>query len=46
MKPGDCHYYPAGAVHSPNRTDKSVTRLIRVEGANLDHIQRSNIEAA
>ena len=46
MKPGDCHYYPAGAVHSPNRTGKSVTRLIRVEGANLDHIQRSNIQAA
>lgn len=46
MKPGDCHYYAPGAVHSPNRTGKSVTRLIRVEGANLDHIQRSNIKAA
>ena len=46
MKPGDCHYYAPGAVHSPNRTGKSVTRLIRVEGKNLDHVQRSNIKAA
>jgi len=46
LKPGDVHYYPTGAVHSPNRTGRSVTRLIRVEGANLDHVQRSNIRAA
>lgn len=41
---GDAHYYGVGAVHSPKR-DTS-TRLIRVEGANLDHVQRSKIEAA
>ena len=44
MKPGDAHYYPAGAVHSP-RTDGAV-KLVRVEGKNLDHVQRSNIKAA
>lgn len=41
---GDAHFYAIGAVHSPKRL--ASTRLIRVEGANLDHVQRSNIEAA
>ena len=41
---GDAHFYAVGAVHSPKRL--ASTRLIRVEGANLDHVQRSNIEAA
>ncbi len=35
-----------GAAHSPNRTGEAVTRLIRVEVANLDHAPRSNIRAA
>ena len=41
---GDAHFYGVGAVHSPKRV--ASTRLIRVEGANLDHVQRSKIEAA
>ena len=41
---GDAHFYGVGAVHSPKRD--GATRLIRVEGANLDHVQRSKIEAA
>lgn len=41
---GDAHFYGVGAVHSPKRD--APTRLIRVEGANLDHVQRSRIEAA
>lgn len=41
---GDAHFYGVGAVHSPKR--ETATRLIRVEGANLDHVKRSNIEAA
>lgn len=41
---GDAHFYDVGAVHSPRR--ETTTRLIRVEGANLDHVQRSKIEAA
>lgn len=41
---GDAHFYGVGAVHSPKRD--APTRLIRVEGANLDHVKRSNIEVA
>jgi hypothetical protein len=45
LKPGDCHVYEAEAVHSPRMS--SATKLIRVEGGNLDHIQTgSNIKAA
>lgn len=44
MKPGDCHLYDVGAVHSPDR-DRP-TKLIRIEGSNLDRIKRSNIKAA
>ena len=46
LKPGDCHYYAPYDVHSPSRSGQTVTRLIRVEGANLDHVERSNIKAA
>lgn len=44
MKPGDCQVYEPGAVHSPKMSP--ATKLIRIEGGNLDHIQRSNIKAA
>lgn len=44
MKPGDCHFYETGDVHSPRMSP--ATKLIRIEGGNLDHIQRSNIKAA
>ena len=44
MKPGDCMVYDVGAVHSPKRTGP--TKLVRIEGRNLDHVQRSNIKAA
>jgi hypothetical protein len=44
MKPGDSHLYDVGAVHSPNR--RGVTKLVRIEGKNLDHVKRSNIKAA
>jgi len=39
--PGDAHNYDVGDVHSPSRTKP--VKLIRIEGANLDHVQRSNI---
>ena len=41
MKPGDAHVYDVGDVHSPKRVKP--VKLIRIEGANLDHVQRSNI---
>ena len=44
LRPGDAHFYDVGAVHSPKRD--SLTKLVRIEGANLDHIKRSNIKAA
>jgi len=44
MRPGDCQFYDAGVVHSPRMSPS--TKLIRIEGGNLDHIQRSNIKAA
>lgn len=44
MKPGDCHFYDVGAIHSPRMSPQ--TKLIRIEGGNLDHIRRSNIKAA
>jgi hypothetical protein len=44
LAPGDAHFYAVGDVHSPKRDGP--TRLIRVEGANLDRVQRSNIKAA
>ncbi|MDX2156736.1 MAG: hypothetical protein SFW09_09515 [Hyphomicrobiaceae bacterium] len=44
MKPGDVKFYDVGVVHSPNR--QKPTKLIRIEGANLDHVKRSNIKAA
>ena len=43
LTPGKAHVYGIGAVHSPRR-EKSV-KLIRIEGANLDHMKRSNIKA-
>ncbi len=44
LRPGDCHFYDVGVVHSPSRD--APVKLIRIEGANLDHVQRSNIKAA
>ncbi len=44
LKPGECHVYETGAVHSPRWSGP--TRLIRIEGANLDSVKRSNIKAA
>ena len=44
LKPGDSHFYDVGVIHSPKRD--GLTKLVRVEGRNLDHVQRSNIKAA
>ncbi|HUL06627.1 MAG TPA: hypothetical protein VLV76_09845 [Candidatus Acidoferrum sp.] len=44
MKPGDARLYDVGDVHSPKRD--TPVKLIRIEGKNLDHVQRSNIKAA
>ena len=44
MKAGDVKLYDVNVVHSPNR--QQPTKLVRIEGANLDHVKRSNIAAA
>ena len=44
LVPGDAHFYDVGDVHSPSR--EAPVKLIRIEGANLDEVQRSNIRAA
>jgi hypothetical protein len=44
MRPGDSHLYDVGAVHSPKRD--TITKLVRIEGANLDRVKRSNIKEA
>jgi hypothetical protein len=44
MRPGDAHLYDVGAVHSPKRD--GLTKLVRIEGANLDRIKRTNIKPA
>ena len=44
MEPGDAHFYNVGNVHSPNRSGP--TRLIRIEGQDLDKVTRSNIAEA
>ena len=44
LRPGDSHFYDVGMVHSPKRD--TYTKLVRIEGSNLDRIKRSNIKAA
>jgi hypothetical protein len=44
LQPGDSHFYDIGVVHSPKRD--GLTKLVRIEGTNLDHVKRSNIKAA
>ena len=43
MHPGDVQFYDVGMVHSPKR--EAPVKLVRIEGANLDLVRRSNIRA-
>lgn len=43
LEPGEAHFYDVGAVHSPKRD--TPTKLLRIEGKNLDTVERSNIRA-
>lgn len=42
LRPGDVHVYDEGAVHAPARSGP--TRLIRVEGVNMDGVARGRYE--
>ena len=44
LKPGQAHVYNEGDVHSPRR--EGPTRLIRVEGTNMDRVGRLSYEPA
>lgn len=43
LTPGDAHVYNEGDLHSPSRAGP--TRLLRIEGANMDKIKRFKYEA-
>ena len=42
LRPGDAHLYNEGAVHAPSR--RGPTRLIRIEGVNLETVARGKYE--
>lgn len=42
LTPGVAHLYNEGAVHAPSRTGP--TRLIRIEGTNLERVARAKYE--
>ena len=42
LTPGDAHVYNEGDLHSPSRAGP--TRLIRIEGMNMERIQRLKFE--
>ena len=41
MKAGDVRFYNVGVIHSPIR--KEPVKLLRIEGKNLDFVERSKI---
>ena len=43
LTPGTSHLYNEGDLHSPRRT--APTRLIRIEGRNMDRVKRHKFEA-
>ena len=43
LKPGMVHLYNEGDLHSPKR--ESPTRLIRIEGTNMDKVRRLSFQA-
>jgi hypothetical protein len=42
LRPGDAHLYNEGAVHAPSRGGP--TKLIRIEGVNLENVERGKYE--
>jgi hypothetical protein len=43
LAPGDAHVYNEGDLHSPSRA--GATRLIRIEGTNMEKVKRAKYEA-
>ena len=44
LEPGDAHVYQEGDLHSPRRDGP--TRLVRIEGMNMNGVKRDKYEAA
>jgi hypothetical protein len=44
LKPGDAYLYEPGVLHSPRR--EGATRLLRIEGLNMDKVKRLPYEIA
>jgi predicted metal-dependent enzyme (double-stranded beta helix superfamily) len=44
LKPGDAYLYEPGVLHSPRR--EGPTRLLRIEGLNMDRVKRLPYEVA
>ena len=43
LEPGQAKFYDQGVLHSPKRTGE--TRLIRIEGVNMEKVKRDRYEA-
>jgi hypothetical protein len=43
LRPGDAYLYEPGVLHSPRRD--GATRLLRIEGMNMDRVKRQPYEA-
>jgi hypothetical protein len=43
LKPGMAHLYNEGDLHSPRR--EAATKLIRIEGKNMDRVRRLAYQA-
>jgi hypothetical protein len=43
LKPGDAYLYEPGVLHSPRRN--GATRLLRIEGVNMERVKRDVYEA-
>ena len=44
LKPGMAHFYDVGDLHSPKR--EGPTKLIRIEGTNMDKVKRLSYQAS
>ncbi len=44
LKPGQAHFYDIGVLHSPSRLGP--TKLLRIEGTNMERVKRKAFEVA
>ncbi|MSP30019.1 MAG: hypothetical protein EXR09_06105 [Acetobacteraceae bacterium] len=44
LRPGQAHFYDIGVLHSPRRD--AATKLLRIEGTNMERVKRKAFEVA